>query len=78
MWHLRGIAHPAAQFHALEMTAERAGSAMACPFASSAEYEASVIQARRAAGIYGPRRQRRMMLFAAAMLFIAVAAALIL
>ena len=45
---------------ALELQAERAGRSLACPFASSAEFEAAVIQAKRLAGAYGPRRHRRL------------------
>ncbi len=56
---LRRFAPLGADLHALELTAERAGCALACPFASSDEYEASIIKARRAAGVYGPKRQRR-------------------
>ena len=41
---------------ALETTVERAGLALACPFSNSDEYEASIIQARRAAGAYAPKR----------------------
>ena len=41
---------------ALQMDAERAGLAWACPFSSSAEFEAAVISARRRAGAYGPTR----------------------
>jgi hypothetical protein len=59
MWYLRRFGRFGAAFHALELTAERAGHAWACPFASSAEYEASIIEARRDAGVYGPKRQRR-------------------
>jgi hypothetical protein len=40
--------------------AQRAGSALACAFSSSDEFEAAVIRARRAEGAYGPsERQRR-------------------
>jgi hypothetical protein len=42
----------ASDFETLEIAAQRAGSAWACPFASSAEYEAALIQERRAAGAY--------------------------
>jgi hypothetical protein len=35
---------------------------MACPYSSSAEFEAAMISARRAAGVYGPRRARTQML----------------
>jgi hypothetical protein len=44
---------------ALERSVEHARLALACPFSSSAEYEAALIQERRAAGVYGPRRHRR-------------------
>lgn len=46
--------------------AEHAGSALACTFSSSAEFEAALIAARRAAGVYGPRRHRKQMLTIAA------------
>jgi hypothetical protein len=44
---------------ALQSTAERAGRALACTFASSAEFEAALIRHRLDAGIYGPKRHRR-------------------
>jgi hypothetical protein len=50
----------------LESYAERAGAALACAFSNSAEFDAALIAARRAAGIYGPRRHRRRMLATAA------------
>jgi hypothetical protein len=53
-------------FETLEMAVQRAGSALACPFASSAEFEAATIAAKRAAGIYGPKRHRRQALLIAA------------
>lgn len=56
MWHWHRFA---SDFETLEMAAQRAGIALACPFASSAEFEAATIQAKRAAGIYGPKRRRR-------------------
>ena len=43
----------------LEQIAERAGAAWACSFSSSDEYNAAIIAERRAAGVYGPLRQRR-------------------
>ena len=53
----------AARTHAhmsvLEDHATRAGSAWACVYSSSAEFDAALIAARRAAGVYGPRRRRR-------------------
>ena len=50
----------------LEAYAERAGSALACAYSNSAEFDAALIAARRAAGVYGPRRHRRQMLATAA------------
>ncbi len=53
----------AARTHAhmsvLEDHATRAGSAWACAYSSSAEFDAALIAARRAAGVYGPRRRWR-------------------
>ena len=43
----------------LEAYAERAGAALACAYSSSAEFDAALIAARRAAGVYGPRRYRK-------------------
>jgi hypothetical protein len=53
-------------FETLELAVQNAGSALACPFSSSAEFEAATIAAKRAAGIYGPRRYRRTAVFIAA------------
>jgi hypothetical protein len=50
----------------LEAHAARAGAALACPYSSSAEFDAALIAARRAAGVYGPKRHRRQQLAAAA------------
>jgi hypothetical protein len=50
---------PAADVVALEAHAERAGAAWACAYSSSAEFDAALIAARRAAGVYGPRRHGR-------------------
>ncbi len=49
----------------LEVCAERAGAALACEYANSAEFDAALIAARRAAGVYGPKRHRRQMLVTA-------------
>jgi hypothetical protein len=43
---------------ALRASAERAGTALACLFSSSDEFEAAVIRARREAGAFRPRRKR--------------------
>lgn len=50
----------------LEADARHAGSAWGCQYSSSAEYDAALIAERRAAGLYGPKRQCRQMLTAAA------------
>ena len=57
MWRIPATAQP--RTNALQLDAERAGLAWACPFSSSAEFEAAVISARRRAGAYGPTRGRR-------------------
>jgi hypothetical protein len=49
----------------LEAWAEQAGFALACPFSSSAEFDAALIASRRAAGVYGPRRSLRLLTLAA-------------
>jgi len=51
---------------ALEAHAEGAGAALACIYSSSAEFDAALIAERRAAGVYGPKRQRKQMLVTAA------------
>jgi hypothetical protein len=43
-----------ADLAALRAAAERAGSALACLFSSSDEYEADIIRERRAKGAYRP------------------------
>ena len=50
----------------LEFDAARAGAALACAYSNSAEFDAALIAARRAAGVYGPKRHRRQMLATAA------------
>jgi len=62
MW--RSQSHP--ESLSLEVYAERAGAALACAYSNSAELDAALIAARRAAGVYGPRRHRRQMLATAA------------
>lgn len=46
----------------LALYAQSAGAAWACSFSTSAEYDAALMAERRAAGVYGPRRQRKQML----------------
>ncbi len=62
MW--RSQLHP--DLLSLEVCAERAGAALACEYANSTEFDAALIAARRAAGVYGPKRHRRRMLVTAA------------
>ena len=50
----------------LEHYARSAGAALACPYSTSAEYDAALIAERRAAGVYGPTRHRKQMLATAA------------
>ena len=63
MWRILSPARPRADALALQMNAERAGFAWACPFSSSDEFEAAVISSRRRAGAYGPTRLRRYVLY---------------
>jgi hypothetical protein len=44
---------------ALRASADRAGVALACVFASSDEYEAEIIRERRASGAFRPRKPWR-------------------
>jgi len=61
----------------LQSNAERAGYALACTFASSAEFEAAVIRSRLDAGVYGPKRRRRSLAYAGAIIGALIALALI-
>lgn len=65
MWQIRTPAPPRTDVLTLQMNAERAGFAWACPFSSSDEFEAAVISSRRRAGAYGPNRARRYALYTA-------------
>ncbi len=66
MWQLRTLWRARADLLALESTAARAGCALACPFSSSDEFEAAVIRRKLDAGVYGPKRRRRYVLYAGA------------
>ena len=66
MLNLAGGIHPDTAVSALEAYAERAGTALACAYSSSAEFDAALIAQRRAAGVYGPKRHRRRNLATAA------------
>ena len=53
MTRLRTIAEVESEIVALRATAERAGTALACLFSCSDEYEADIVRERRAQGRYG-------------------------
>jgi len=69
---------PRADALALEAAAERAGWALACIYSSAAEFDAALIAARRAAGVYGPRRHRKQLLVSAAAVTAALAVLILL
>jgi hypothetical protein len=60
----RAIAELEADIVALRAAAERAGTALACLFSSSDEFEAAVVKVRREQGAYGPQRRSRSLLIA--------------
>ena len=64
-------------FHTLELTARQAGSALACDFGSSAEYEAALIQERRDAGRYSKHDRWRFYLAIGCGLAVVILAVLI-
>jgi hypothetical protein len=64
MTHLRSVVQLESDLVALRAAAERAGTALACLFSSSDEFEAAVVKVRREQGAYGPRRRRRSLLLA--------------
>jgi hypothetical protein len=66
MWRFLAPFRSGAEILALQSNAERAGAALACPFSSSAEFEAAVIRSKRQAGVYGPKRRRRQAFYAGA------------
>ena len=59
MSHSRTIANLEADIVALRAAADRAGTALACLFSSSDEFEAEVVRVRREQGAYEPLRRRR-------------------
>jgi hypothetical protein len=72
MWQIRTPAQPQTDVLTLQMDAERAGLAWACPFSSSDEFEAAVISSRRRAGAYRPLRVRRYAVYTAVLTAAAV------
>jgi hypothetical protein len=55
MKHARTISHLQTDLKALEVSADRAGMALACMFSSADEYEADIIRSRLNAGLIGHR-----------------------
>jgi hypothetical protein len=55
----RSIANLEADLVALRAAAERAGTALACLFSSSDEFEAAVVKVRREQGAYRAQGRRR-------------------
>ena len=64
MMRSRTVAQVEADLAALRATAERAGLALACLFASSDEFEAEIIRERRARGAFRRPLQHRLRLAA--------------
>jgi len=75
MWQIRTPAQPRPEVLTLQMDAERAGFAWACPFSSSAEFEAAVISSRRRAGAFRSARLRRYAVYTAVLAAAAAATA---
>jgi hypothetical protein len=74
----RAIADLEADILALRAAAERAGTALACLFSSSDEFEAAVVRLRREQGAYGaPGRTRRPFRMGVLIVFFALAFLLI-
>ena len=59
MSHTRAIADVEADIAALRRAAERAGTALACLFSSSDEFEAAVVRMRREQGAFRAHARRR-------------------
>ena len=59
MSHSRSIANLEADIVALRAAAERAGTALACLFSTSDEFEAEVVRVRREQGAYRTRSRAR-------------------
>lgn len=76
MWHAQTVDRFQSEYLALQSI--RAGSALACAYSSSDEFEAAVIRSRLEAGIYGPKRRRRHAVYAVTAAGIVIAALLML
>jgi len=76
MWHSQTVDRFQSEYLALQSI--RAGSALACAYSSSDEFEAAVIRSKLDAGIYGPRRRRRRAVYAVIAAGIVIAALMML
>jgi hypothetical protein len=70
MWQAGSLWRGRPDLLTLENTVARAGSALACPFSSSDEFEAAVVKSKLDAGVYGPKRRRRHLLYAGAVILV--------
>jgi hypothetical protein len=61
MSRIRNVAQLESDLVALRATAARAGTALACLFSSSDEFEAEVIRAKRAQGAFPAQHRMRML-----------------
>jgi len=68
MAHARTIADLEADIVALRASAERAGTALACLFSSSDEFEAAIVRVRREQGAFRTAKRTRHPLRTAALL----------
>jgi hypothetical protein len=78
MWRSWTPTRPRADLLMLQGLALHAGSAWACSFSSSDEFEAAVIRSKLDAGTYGPKRRQRYAFVGLAAVTICVFAALLL
>ena len=74
MLHVRSVPDVEADLAALRAAAERAGTALACLFSTSEEFEQAVIRSKIAAGVYGPKRRHRRQILATAATTVLLAA----
>jgi hypothetical protein len=74
----RSLAQLEADIVALRHAAERAGTALACLFSSSDEFEAAVVRVRREQGAFGTHKRRWHPLLSATVIALLVLAFLLL
>jgi hypothetical protein len=74
MTHLRSVAQLESDLAALRASAERAGTALACLFSSSDEFEAAVVRVRREQGAFQVQSRKRRPFWSLALVAVAVLA----